>query len=198
MPHHYQDHYFFKAKKEGFLARAVYKLEEIQAKYRILRPGFRVLDLGAAPGSWLQFTEKAVGPGGRVVGVDIKPIRHLFAPHVTTLERDIFDRAFLEELNSRFPPFDVVLSDMAPSTTGIRCADSARSALLFERAIEVALAVLKPPGSFLGKLFQGSESNQLIAAAKSRFTRLKVVKPGASRKDSREIYILATGLRKTL
>lgn len=197
MPHTYQDHYFFKAKKDGFLARAVYKLEEIQKKYRLLRPGFRVLDLGAAPGSWLQLIQKAIGPKGLAVAVDVKPIDHRFSRNVITFQRDIFDSGFVEELTSQYAPFDAVLSDMAPSTTGIRSADSARSALLFERALDVALRSLKPQGHFLAKLFQGSESAALIAALKRHFARVKVVKPDASRKDSREIYILAMGYGKT-
>ncbi len=191
-----QDHYFHKAKKENFLARAVYKLEEIQNKYKILRPGQRVLDLGAAPGSWIQLAATVVGPSGLVMGIDLKPIEHAFPRHVKTLCGDINDREFVDSAVGQYIPFDVVLSDMAPSTSGIKMADSARSALLFERAFEIAATVLKPDGTFLAKIFQGSEFHQLLSEVKKHFHKTKVVKPEASRKQSREIYILALNLKK--
>jgi 23S rRNA (uridine2552-2'-O)-methyltransferase len=196
MVHAYQDHYFHRAKKENYLARAVYKLEEIQKKYRLLGPGDRVLDLGAAPGSWLQFTSGVVGPAGRVVGVDIKKIEHVFPKHVVVLQRDIFEQDFIEEMKNSHGPFDAVLSDMAPSTSGIRSADSARSALLFEQAFNLALETLKPQGHFLAKIFQGSDFHSLLQEVKRRFEWVKVVKPDASRKTSKEIYICAMRLKK--
>jgi 23S rRNA (uridine2552-2'-O)-methyltransferase len=196
MVHAYQDHYFHRAKKENYLARAVYKLEEIQKKYRLLRQGDRVLDLGAAPGSWLQFTSGIVGPAGRVVGVDIKKIEHVFPKNVVILQRDIFEQDFIEEMKSSHGPFDAVLSDMAPSTSGIRSADSARSALLFEQAFNLALETLKPQGHFLAKIFQGSDFHTLLQEVKKRFEWVKVVKPDASRKTSKEIYICAMRLKK--
>lgn len=191
-----QDHYFRKAKKEHYLARAIYKLDEIQKKYRILRGGNRVLDLGASPGSWVQLASGVVGPSGLVVGIDLKPIEHAFPKHVTTLRGDIFDRDFVQAALADFIPFDVVLSDMAPSTSGIKVADSARSALLFERALEVAQSVLRPGGTFLAKIFQGSEFHQLLADVKKLFGQTRVVKPEASRKQSREIYILALNFKQ--
>jgi len=197
MPHPYQDHYFFKAKKDRFLTRAVYKLEAIQQKYRLLRTGHRVLDLGAAPGSWLQLTGEIIGPRGIAVGIDIKPIKHPFPENVVTLQRDILAAGLVEELAEAYAPFDVVLSDMAPSTTGIRSADSARSALLFEQAFAMTMKLVRPQGHFLGKIFQGPEFTELVAMAKKHFQRVKVVKPEASRKDSKEIYILAMGFRET-
>ncbi len=192
-----RDHYFHKAKKEHFLARAIYKLEEIQDRYKILRPGRRVLDLGAAPGSWIQLAATVVGPSGRVVGIDLKPIGHDFPRHVITLHGDINDREFVEAALRDHIPFDVVLSDMAPSTSGIRVADAARSALLFERALEIALSVLKPGGTFLAKIFQGTEFHQLLLEVKKHFKQTRVVKPEASRKQSREIYILALNYKKS-
>jgi len=186
-----RDHYFQKAKKEHFLARAYYKLEEIQKKYRILRAGHRVLDLGAFPGSWIQLAVAAVGPSGLVVGIDLKPIEHPFPKNVITFQGDIFDADFVETALRDHLPFDVVLSDMAPSTSGVKVADSARSALLFERAFRIADTVLKPGGTFLAKIFQGSEFHQLLSEAKKRYQQTRVVKPEASRKQSKEIYILA-------
>jgi len=191
-----QDHYFRKAKKEHFLARAFYKLEEIQKKHRILRKGQRVLDLGAAPGSWIQLAEGLVGPSGLVLGIDLKPIERTFSRHVITLQGDIFDRGLVEETLEEYIPFDVVLSDMAPSTSGIRVADAARSALLFERAFEIAQAVLKPGGTFLAKIFHGSDFHDLLLKVKLRFHQTRVIRPDATRKQSKEIYILALNLKR--
>jgi 23S rRNA (uridine2552-2'-O)-methyltransferase len=191
-----QDHYFRKAKKENYLARAIYKLEEIQNKYKILRPGHRVLDLGAAPGSWIQLAAGVVGPSGRIVGIDLKPIDHVFPKHVITLQGDIFEQEFVEESLRDHFPFDVVLSDMAPSTSGIRVADSARSALLFERAYEIACSVLKPGGTFLAKLFHGSDFHRLLAEAKKQFGQTRAIRPEATRKQSKEIYILALNFKR--
>jgi 23S rRNA (uridine2552-2'-O)-methyltransferase len=192
----FQDHYFHRAKKEHFLARAVYKLEEVQKRYKLLKEGNRVLDLGAAPGSWLQFTRDIVGPKGLVVGVDVKSIEHSLPDNVVTLQHDIFEPDFVEELAGLYAPFDVVLSDMAPATSGIRFADSARSALLFEQALRVARITLKPHGHFLAKIFQGSDFHGLLLEVKRAFTQVKVVKPAASRKQSKEVYILALGFKK--
>jgi 23S rRNA (uridine2552-2'-O)-methyltransferase len=192
-----QDHYFRKAKKEHYLARAIYKLEEIQKKYKILKAGDRVLDLGAAPGSWIQLTSVIVGKTGLVVGIDLKPIAHPFPGHVTTLQGDIFDNEFVEAALRSHIPFDAALSDMAPATSGIRVADSARSALLFERAFEIACSSLRPEGTFLAKIFHGSEFHQLLAEVKRRFGQTRVIRPEATRKQSREIYILATNFKKT-
>ena len=191
-----QDHYFLKAKKEHYLARAIYKLEEIQKKYKILRVGDRVLDLGAAPGSWIQLTGGIVGKSGLVVGIDLKPIGHTFPNNVLTLQGDIFDLEFVETALHGHVPFDIVLSDMAPATSGIRVADSARSALLFERAFEIARGALKPGGTFLAKIFHGSEFHQLLAEVKKDFGQTRAIRPEATRKQSREIYILAMNLRR--
>lgn len=186
-----QDHYFQRAKKERYLARAVYKLQEIQKKHRILHKGSRVLDLGAAPGSWMQFTEPIIGSRGLLVGVDLQPISYRPGRHVVTLRQDIFDESFPDKLKELYGPFDAVLSDMAPKTSGIKVADAARSALLVERALEIAEAVLKPRGHFLAKIFQGSDFHQILSDVKKRFKRVKVIKPDATRKGSKEVYILA-------
>lgn len=196
MSYRVQDHYFHRAKKENYLARAIYKLEEIQKKHAILKPGQRVLDLGAAPGSWMQLTSSIVGPGGLVVGVDLKEIKHSFPPHVVIFQKDIYEPEFLETLQRDYGPFDVVLSDMAPSTCGIKAADSARSELLFEQALHLAMAVLKGDGHFLAKIFQGSDFHVILQEVKKHFGRVKVVKPDASKKESKEIYILAMRFKK--
>jgi 23S rRNA (uridine2552-2'-O)-methyltransferase len=195
MSYQYQDHYFHRAKKERFLARAVYKLQEIQRKHKVLKKGDRVLDLGAAPGSWMQFTQSVIGPTGHVLGIDLQPIEHPFPKWAVTLQGDIFDAELLEELKKRHAPFDVILSDMAPKTSGIKVADAARSALLVERAMEIAEATLAPSGHFLVKIFQGPEFHQILSELKQRFARTRVIKPDASRKNSKEIYILAMNYR---
>ncbi|GLI34331.1 RlmE family RNA methyltransferase [Desulforhabdus amnigena] len=196
MSYKFQDHYFHRAKKEKYLARAVYKLDEIQKKHQIIKPGNRVLDLGAAPGSWMQLTSKIVGPKGLLVGVDLKEISHSFPDHVVVFQRDIYDPEFLEALQRDYAPFDVVLSDMAPSTSGIKAADSARSELLFERALHLAMSLLKEEGHFLAKIFQGSDFHAILQEVKKYFGRVKVVKPDASKKESKEIYILAMRFKK--
>jgi 23S rRNA (uridine2552-2'-O)-methyltransferase len=193
----YQDHYFHRAKKEHYLARAVYKLEEIQNKHRLLRPGDRVLDLGAAPGSWMQLASRVIGPKGLLVGLDVRKIDHPFPAHVVVVQGDIFDDGLMEQLAAQYAPFDVLLSDMAPATSGIRVADSARSALLFERALELAPRMLKAQGHFLAKIFQGQEFHELLTAVKRLFSRVKVVKPDASRKASKEIYVLGMHLKNS-
>ncbi|OIP88955.1 MAG: hypothetical protein AUK55_15310 [Syntrophobacteraceae bacterium CG2_30_61_12] len=195
MSYQYQDHYFERAKKEHFLARAVYKLQEIQNKHRLMRKGDRVLDLGAAPGSWMQFTQTVIGPSGHLLGVDLQPIEHNFAAWVVTLERDIFDPDLVRMLERDYAPFNVILSDMAPKTSGIKVADSARSALLVERAMAIAETTLAPGGHLLVKIFQGSEFHEILLQLKRLYGKTRVIKPDASRKNSKEIYILALNHR---
>jgi 23S rRNA (uridine2552-2'-O)-methyltransferase len=197
MSYAFQDHYFHKAKKDHFLARAVYKLDEIQKRYHLLKPGNRVLDLGAAPGSWLQLTSAVVGPKGTVIGIDLKTIDHSFPGNVIVLQRDIVEPGFAEELVVEYSPFDVVLSDMAPATSGIRVADSARSALLFEQALRVARMTLKENGHFLAKIFQGTDFHGLLQEVKGAFKQVKVVRPAATRKQSKEVYILGMRFKNT-
>jgi len=187
-----QDFYFKKAKRHRYVARSVYKLEEIQKKYRIIRPGSRVLDLGCAPGSWLQYSEEKVGPKGVVVGIDLKDIRREISYKVIFIKEDMFelDPAALRKYA---PAFDVVLSDMAPATTGIGFVDSTRSVYLADRALEIALRVLIKGGFFLCKVLDGEDFPAFLKKFRRYFDRVKIVKPKASRKDSREIYLLGMG-----
>jgi 23S rRNA (uridine2552-2'-O)-methyltransferase len=188
-----RDRFHQKAKREGFLARAVYKLEELDTKHQLLAPGDRVLDLGCAPGSWLQHARQKVGERGVLVGLDRAPLRvvpagaRIVVGDVMTIET----RDLLGEL----PAFDVVLSDMAPDTTGIRQVDQARSEALFERALEIALAVLAPGGNFLGKLFQGPDFKKLTERVRAEFTVQKTAKPASSRQISIEQYVIGKGLK---
>lgn len=185
-----KDHYFHKAKKAGFSARSVYKLAEIDRRSGLLKPGQRVLDLGCYPGSWLQYCARAVGKSGLVVGVDTRQVSLQLPANVYVLRSDVFDLqpGDLQRLSAEY---DVILSDLAPDTTGIPSVDSARSALLFERVLSLADELLVPGGHLFGKIFQGSEFDALLKELKHRFRRVRGVKPRASRKQSKELYLLA-------
>ncbi|MBI4082095.1 MAG: RlmE family RNA methyltransferase [Candidatus Lambdaproteobacteria bacterium] len=189
-----RDHYFREAKREGYAARSVYKLEEIDRRRGLLRPGLRVLDLGSAPGSWLQYAAERVGRQGRVVGVDLQPIRQALPPNVTVIEGDVFELP-PERLMDAGGRFHIVLSDMAPNTTGIPSADAARSARLVARALELAQAVVEPGGALLAKAFQGAELPALRAAFGQAFETVTLEKPKASRSESVEIFLLGRGRR---
>jgi 23S rRNA (uridine2552-2'-O)-methyltransferase len=191
-PNRWADHYTRKARAEGYAARSVYKLQEIQVRHRILRPGDRVLDLGCAPGSWLKFAAQAVGPRGSVVGIDLKPVTIALPGHVQTLVADLqdADAAFWAHLGSAF---DVVLSDMAPATTGNRYTDAARSLDLAVRALETARTRLKAGGRFVCKIFQGQETGAFGEAVRRHFEETRLFKPRSSRKASKEIFVIAMG-----
>lgn len=185
-----RDHYFHKAKREGFAARSAYKLEEIDRKQRLFRSGLRVLDLGCAPGSWLQYAAGRVGPKGCVVGVDVQPVSIALPERVRVVAGDVFDLP-LAGLAPDGQRFDLVLSDMAPKTTGVPSADADRSAELALRALAVADAVLKPGGDLLVKVFQGARLVEVRKAFAARFKRVSLEKPPASRSESVEIFLLA-------
>jgi 23S rRNA (uridine2552-2'-O)-methyltransferase len=185
-----KDRYHQRAQAAGFRARAVYKLEELDQAHGILRAKDRVLDLGCAPGSWLQYAATRIGEGGRMVGIDRAEVPGVAGARV--LVGDVFE-VTPEELLGDLDAFDVVLSDMAPDTTGIRHVDQARSEALFERALELAVATLAPGGRFVGKLFQGPDFRKLIDACRARFEQVKTVKPASSRQFSIEQYVVAKG-----
>lgn len=185
------DEYHQRAKREGFASRAVFKLEEIDTKYHIFARNQRVLDLGCAPGSWLQYASKKTGKGGVLVGIDRFEV-DLGITNGRCLTGDV-NEVTPEELLGELDHFDVVLSDMAPDTTGVRSVDQARSEQLFERALQIAVQTLAPGGHFVGKIFQGGDFHRLITACRQRFESVKVIKPSGSRKESIEQYIC--GLR---
>lgn len=186
-----RDRFFQKAKKEGLRARSAYKLEEIQRRFRLLRAGDRVLDLGAAPGGWCQIAAREVGPRGFVLGVDLEPIPPL-PPPVQTWVADAFAPEMLERLRREGrAPFQAVLSDLAPKTSGIRGVDEARSLALAERALDLALSVLEPGGAFVVKVFMGGDFEGFQRACKAAFAQVRVVKPEASvARHSKEVYLL--------
>jgi len=188
----WQDHYTRQAKKDKYPARSVYKLKEIQQKNRIIRKGDAVLDLGCAPGSWLQYAAEVAGPTGRVVGIDLKPVTIALPEQVEVLTGDIYEMlaALKEDAGSGY---NVVLSDMAPATTGNKHVDAARSMGLCEAALYVAKDVLRPGGRFVCKIFQGPDFQAFLAEVRQSFKKQKIFKPQSSRKASREIFIIGLG-----
>jgi 23S rRNA (uridine2552-2'-O)-methyltransferase len=190
----WQDHYSRKAQKEKFAARSVYKLAEIQQKHHLIRKGDRVLDLGCAPGSWLQYAAQQIGPGGQVVGVDLKPVTIHLPDTVQVITGDI-DALFQKGDERLEAGFKVVLSDMAPATTGNKHADAARSFALCETALDVVAAVLQPGGNFVCKIFQGEDFKPFCDKVRARFARMHIFKPQSSRKGSKEIFVIGLGKR---
>jgi 23S rRNA (uridine2552-2'-O)-methyltransferase len=192
----YRDHYFNKAKQDNYPARSVYKLQEINKRFKILGKGQTVLDLGATPGSWSLFAAKCVSPGGRVLAADIQGNETAFPDNVTFMQEDVFDRSpeFEAELQ-RWMPFDAVISDMAPKTTGIKFTDQARSAALCEEALAVAMHCLVKGGNFVVKIFEGPDSKSYSDTLRKLFDKVKYFKPKSSRDESKEIFIVALGFR---
>ncbi len=191
----WEDHYTRRAREERWLARSVYKLEEIDRKVRLIRSGDRVLDLGCYPGSWSQYSVVKVGPKGEVVGVDLQRPDRFSSPRFRFIAADVLslDVAWLrEQVGTR----ELVISDLAPATSGISVTDTSRSIELARRALEVALAVLKKGGHFLCKVFEGPEVKVFRAELAGHFARVQTHRPSAVRKASREIYLLAMNRRE--
>ncbi len=188
---HTTDPFVRRAKAEGWRSRAVFKLQEIDARERLLRPGQICIDLGAAPGAWSQYACRKVGRGGRVVATDLLPMEPLAG--VEFIQGDFRQADVMDAVLARLPQSgaDVVLSDMAPNLSGIDAVDHPRSIHLAELALELAARVLKPQGSALIKAFQGSGFQEFVGAARERFAKVKLLKPGASRARSPELYLLA-------
>lgn len=190
-----------RAKSQGFPARSVFKLEEIDRRVRLLRGGQRVLDLGAAPGSWSLYAAAKVGGRGRVVAIDRTVIRGVMPPNVTVVEADATGLsadallALGRDEGAPPAPYDVVLSDMAPSTTGARDVDQARSFGLFEAALAIASAALRPGGSFVGKIFQGPDFPAARQHVRRLFATEKLVRPEGTRSESYEIFVVGLDRR---
>jgi 23S rRNA (uridine2552-2'-O)-methyltransferase len=195
-PYRPKDHYFQRAKQRGFRARSAFKLEELVQRFGLLRPGARVLDLGAAPGGFLQVIARAVGPSGLAVGVDLVAVRPFTEQWVRTAVLDVLADDAREQVEALAPgPYDAVLSDMAPKTTGVRATDEARSLRLAERALELARALGRPGSSFVTKLFMGGDFEAFRAQVREAYREVKVVRPEATRSASVEIYLVGLGLR---
>ena len=193
MAYQRKDTFYARAKAEGYRSRAAYKLLELARRYQLLKRGDHVVDLGAWPGGWLQVAAELVGPRGIVVGVDLVAIDPIGPAQVSTLVGDASDPAVLEQLRERCRGrVDVVLSDMAPKLSGIRDRDAARAGELAETAVAIAEQLVAPGGRLLMKAFSGAES-ETLALARRVFSTAKLTKPEASRKESAEMYLIATG-----
>jgi 23S rRNA (uridine2552-2'-O)-methyltransferase len=194
-PYAKADAFTQKAKKEGYPARSVYKLEEIDRRVRLFKGGQKVLDLGCAPGSWLLYAAQKVGPSGRVRGVDLTPLAISLPKNALAMAGDALTpppdvAAFLAEGG----PYDVVVSDMAPSTTGTPMADQARSAELVGRTLDVAEQFLAPGGSWVAKLFMSEAMVELRKRVRSMFEEERIIRPEGTRDVSTEVFLI--GLRK--
>ncbi|MGL4755461.1 MAG: 23S rRNA (uridine(2552)-2'-O)-methyltransferase RlmE [Aeromonadaceae bacterium] len=192
---HFDDQYVQKAQKLGLRSRAVFKIEEIQQRDRLIRQGMTVVDLGAAPGGWSQYAVEQVGDKGRVIACDILPMDPIVG--VDFLQGDFREEAVLTALLERVGDnkVDVVLSDMAPNMSGTPAVDQPRAMYLVELALEMCRDVLAPDGSFVVKVFQGVGSEEYLKAVRELFKVVKVRKPDSSRSRSREVYIVATGFK---
>ncbi len=186
-----RDRFHRRANQHGYRARSVFKLEEIDVRFGLFTRDMRILDLGCAPGSWLQYCRQRAGRNAHLVGVDRAPIDPAL-PGVRMVVGDVRDLHHRDLLGEE-QAFDLVLSDMAPDTTGIRHLDQMRSEALFERALEIAEATLAPGGAFLAKLFQGPAFHDLITRCRRQFGSVKIMKPESSRTRSIEQYVLARG-----
>jgi 23S rRNA (uridine2552-2'-O)-methyltransferase len=193
------DHYARKAKKENFPARSVYKLKEIQQKFKLINKGDKVLDLGCAPGSWAKFAAELAGTEGHVVGIDLKEVKQRFAANTRVIVGDVIELAEKDKENladSIGTGYNTVLSDMAPATTGRKEVDAARSYYLCMAALTIAQKALAPNGCFVSKIFQGEDFEEFKAEVGKTFDKHKIFKPQSCRKESKEIYIIGIGKRK--
>ena len=186
-----RDPYVQRARREGWRSRAVFKLEQIDQKERLLKPDMVVVDLGSAPGSWSQYVTEKLKGRARIVAVDLLPMDSL--PDVEFVQGDFCDDEILARLLAAVGDdgADLVMSDMAPNITGTKAVDQPRSMYLVELALDMARQVLKPGGSFVTKLFQGEGFDEFVKDARNSFERVRVIKPKASRSGSREVYLVA-------
>ncbi|HKJ16773.1 MAG TPA: 23S rRNA (uridine(2552)-2'-O)-methyltransferase RlmE [Xanthomonadales bacterium] len=190
---HFDDPYVKQAQQEGFRSRAVFKLQELDEKYRMLQPGMVVVDLGAAPGGWSEYVAPRVAPGGQVIALDILFMEPL--PDVEFIEGDFTEAAALDALEAKLDgaKVDLVMSDMAPNMSGVAVTDQARAMYLAELAFEFSKDHLKPGGRLLIKMFQGEGFDGFVKHCRTAFSKVLVRKPKASRPRSREVYLLASG-----
>ena len=182
------------AKAQGYPARSVFKLEEIDRRVKLFAAGQRVLDLGAAPGSWSLYAAGRVGAQGAVLAIDRQPIQQAFPSHVRVAEGDAL--TLETQVLSELAPYDVVLSDMAPNTTGNKGSDQARSFELFMRALDVAARVGKPGSGFVGKIFMSGDFPEAKKAVAARYETCRILKPEGTRANSTEVFVVGTGRRR--
>ncbi|MCK4313824.1 RlmE family RNA methyltransferase [Candidatus Bathyarchaeota archaeon] len=194
-----KDYYYRKAKEEKYRSRAAYKLLQAVKKYSFIRTGNVVVDLGAAPGSWIQVIRTIVGNEGFVLGVDLRPIEFFSQHNIQTIIGDVTEEEMPQQILDLLPrKADAVISDAAPNISGIWEVDHARQIDLAQQALRIALKTLKPSGNFFVKLFQGDMLNGFIETLKQHFEIVKIVKPKASRARSSEIFILGMHLAQTV
>lgn len=191
-----KDHYFNKAKNENYLARSIYKLEEIDEKYKILQPGMLVVDFGYHPGSWIQYTSKVIGDSGKVVGIDVREVNKQLSgvKNVRVYQKDIFDILDLKHLDVE-SQFDVVLSDMAPNTTGIKSLDQDRSLGLVESVFGLLPKFLRPGGHFVIKVFDSQHAQNFLKEQKNLFKEFHYLKPKSTRSISKEFFVIGKNFK---
>ena len=191
-----REYYYRRAKEENYRSRATYKLAQANEKYGFIQRNNIVVDLGAAPGGWIQAARKMTGKNGFVLGIDLKPIEPFTQEYVRTIIADLTEPDIVDQINSFLPrEADVVISDAAPNITGVWEVDQARQIDLATKALEIAQCILRLQGNFFVKLFEGEMFNEFILTAKGLFDSVKIVKPQASRQKSSEMYLLALGLK---
>ena len=194
-----QDHYFKKAKKENYPARSVYKLEETQKKYRFIKSGDTVLDFGCYPGSWSIYAARVVGPKGLVVGVDLQEVKKISIAKAAEIKwfcDDIMSDDIVEKLQETKNNFRIVLSDIAPRTSGNKWVDQQQSVNLARRVLELAVSLLRKDGNFYVKVFEGEDFKEFVDSVRKSFKTVKIVKPKSSRSESREVFVLGMGYEK--
>ena len=191
-----QEYYYKKAKAENYRSRATYKLVQANEKYKFIKRNDVVVDLGAAPGGWIQAARKMTGKHGFVLGVDLKPIEPFTQEYIRTIIADLTEPDIVQQIRSFLPrEADVVISDAAPNITGVWEVDHARQIDLANKALGIAQCLLRPSGNFFVKVFQGNQLDDFLQTLKASFDTVKIVKPQASRAKSSEMYILGLGLK---
>jgi 23S rRNA (uridine2552-2'-O)-methyltransferase len=195
MARHLSDPFVKQAQKDGYRSRSAYKLVELNEKDRLIRPGMRVMDLGSAPGGWSQVAGRLVGAKGRVLATDILPMDAL--TNVDFIQGDFTEDAVVKQVFEWLDgaKFNLILSDIAPNISGIESADQAKSIYFLELALDTVLKALTPGATFVAKMFQGSGSDQYLKELRKQFEKVSIRKPAASRKESREVYVVAKGFR---
>jgi 23S rRNA (uridine2552-2'-O)-methyltransferase len=196
MAYRRKDGYWKMAKKDGYRSRAVYKLIQLNKKFRLIRKNDYVLDVGCAPGGWMQIARDIVGVNGYVLGLDIQKITPFEQENVEYLHIDITDHNVIAAIKERVDSFDVVLSDISPNITGIWDVDHFRSVELSETALNLAVGLLRVGGNFLVKVFQGESTQDFFKTVKEHFRYTKISTPKASRKSSAEVYIIGKAFRR--
>jgi 23S rRNA (uridine2552-2'-O)-methyltransferase len=190
----WEDHYTEKARGENWLARSVYKLEEIDKKYKLIKQGSHILDLGCYPGSWSQYCLKRAGQGGRIVGIDLQKPERVSSPNLRFIEGDIL-AVDAEAISTDVGKVDLVISDLAPQTTGNSFTDVCMSMTLAEKAFEIAIAALKKGGHFICKVFEGEDFKPFKDKVAGHFDQTRILRPSAVRKRSREVYLIGMNFK---